>query len=68
MWPLPPSGPVTFVCEWPAFGINESHSDIDAQFILDVAARATQLSPENADPADDQASAVAWLRDSGLGP
>lgn len=24
VWPLPPDGPVTFACEWPAFGIPES--------------------------------------------
>jgi len=50
VWPLPPSGLVTFVCEWPAFGIEESRADIDAQFILQAAARATPLWPENEYP------------------
>jgi len=68
VWPLPPSGLVTFVCEWPAFGIKESRADIDAQFILDAAARATQLWPENEDPENEETNAIAWLRDSGLEP
>jgi hypothetical protein len=38
MWPLPPAGPLEFVCEWPAFGIAESRTGIDAQLILDAAA------------------------------
>jgi hypothetical protein len=38
MWPLPPAGPLEFVCEWPAFGMAESRTGIDAQLILDAAA------------------------------
>jgi len=68
VWPLPPPGPVTLVCEWPAFRIDESRADIDAQLILDAAARATQIWPESDDPENDQASAVAWLHESGLEP
>jgi hypothetical protein len=30
-WPLPPAGPLEFVCEWPAFGIAESRTGIDAR-------------------------------------
>jgi hypothetical protein len=51
IWPLPPAGPVTFVCQWPALGIPESRADVDAELILDAAARAVQLWPE-----DDQSS------------
>ena len=35
-WPLPPAGPLEFVCEWPQFGIAESRAIIDAQLILDT--------------------------------
>ena len=40
VWPLPPSGPVAFVCEWPAAGIALTRSEIDAQTILEAADRA----------------------------
>jgi hypothetical protein len=46
-WPLPPAGPLEFVCEWPAFGIAETRAVIDAQLILDAAGRSTRLWPEN---------------------
>jgi hypothetical protein len=46
-WPLPPAGPLEFVCEWPALGIAESRAGIDAQLILDAARRSIQLWPEN---------------------
>jgi hypothetical protein len=40
VWPLPPPGPMSFVCEWPAAGIELTRADIDAQLILDAATRA----------------------------
>jgi hypothetical protein len=46
-WPLPPAGPLEFVCEWPAFGMTESRVGIDAQLILDAAQRNVRLWPEN---------------------
>jgi hypothetical protein len=45
-WPLPPAGPMEFVCEWPALGIPESRAGLDAQLILDAAARSILLWPE----------------------
>jgi hypothetical protein len=45
VWPLPPPGPVTFVCEWPAFGIGESRAGLDARSIHDAAARAVRAWP-----------------------
>jgi hypothetical protein len=45
-WPLPPGGPLEFVCEWPAFGIAESRTGIDGQVILDAARRSIRLWPE----------------------
>jgi hypothetical protein len=35
--PLPPPGPVNFVCEWPAVEIPVARQEIDAQLILDAA-------------------------------
>ncbi len=46
-WPLPPPGPLDFVCEWPAFGIAESRAGVDAQLILDAARRSIRLWPED---------------------
>jgi hypothetical protein len=43
VWPLPPPGPVTFVCEWPAFHLSESRAEVDAGLILDASARAIRL-------------------------
>ncbi|MFE0529851.1 hypothetical protein ACFW0V_19860 [Micromonospora parva] len=46
VWPLPPAGPVAFVCEWPAYDIPESRVQVNAQVILDAAARAVRLWPD----------------------
>ncbi len=46
-WPLPPAGPLEFVCEWPVFGIAESRASVDAQAILDAAQLSIRLWPEN---------------------
>jgi hypothetical protein len=43
VWPLPPAGPVAFVCEWPAAGIALSRAETDAQQLLDASARAVAL-------------------------
>jgi hypothetical protein len=45
VWPLPPPGPLTFVCEWAAFGIPESRAEVDAQLIRDAAAGSIPLWP-----------------------
>ena len=47
VWPLPPTGPLEFVCEWPTFGIAETRAGIDAQLILDAAHRSVRLWPED---------------------
>ena len=46
-WPLPPAGPLEFVCEWPALDIGESRARTDAELILDAARRSIQLWPES---------------------
>jgi hypothetical protein len=44
--PLPPPGPLAFVCAWPARGIPESRVEIDAGLVLDAAAAAVPFFPE----------------------
>jgi hypothetical protein len=46
-WPLPPAGPLEFVCAWPPFGIAESRAGIDAELVLDAARRSIRLWPED---------------------
>ncbi|MEO6857687.1 MAG: Clp protease N-terminal domain-containing protein [Solirubrobacteraceae bacterium] len=43
VWPLPPPGPLTFSCEWPAYGIPLTRHEIDANLIREAAERATPL-------------------------
>jgi hypothetical protein len=43
--PLPPPGPLAFVCAWPAFGIAESRTEMEAQLILDAARDIIDLWP-----------------------
>ena len=38
--PLPPPGPLAFVCAWPGRGIAETRVEIDAGLVLDAAAAA----------------------------
>jgi hypothetical protein len=45
--PLPPAGPVTFVCEWVAADIPETQVSLDAQLIVDAARHSVQLWPED---------------------
>jgi hypothetical protein len=42
-WPLPPAGPLEFVCQWSALEIPETRASIDAQLILDAAGHSVQL-------------------------
>lgn len=43
--PLPPPGPLTFVCAWPGRGIPEVRAEIDAGLVLDAAAAAVPFFP-----------------------
>ena len=45
VWPLPPSGAVTFICEWPAVRIPVTRNTIDSHQILAAASRANVLFP-----------------------
>lgn len=46
VWPLPPPGPLAFVCEWPAHGIAARRHEIDAGVVLEAARRAADMWPE----------------------
>lgn len=48
MWPLPPIGPLSFVCEWPAAGIALTHVEVDSQPLRDAAGRSRELFPNEA--------------------
>jgi len=45
-WPLPPEGPLAFVCEWPLADIAETRSEIDSALLRDAAAEVVALWPE----------------------
>ena len=47
VWPLPPAGPLEFICQWPVYGIGETRVGIDGQVILDAARLSVQLWPED---------------------
>lgn len=46
IWPLPPPGQLSFVCEWPVAGLALSRAEIDAQTVRDAADRAQVLFPD----------------------
>jgi hypothetical protein len=43
LYPLPPAGPIAFVCEWPSEGIGIVRQEIDAEVIREAAKRAQVL-------------------------
>jgi hypothetical protein len=43
VWPLPPSGPLTFACEWPAFDIAETTVELDAETVREASRRARSV-------------------------
>jgi hypothetical protein len=47
-WPLPDSGPLRFVCEWPAYGIPETFAPVDAALFADAVGRAFPVWPDDA--------------------
>jgi hypothetical protein len=48
LWGLPPPGPLTFACQWPAEQIPPSQAELDAGLVLAAAARAQTLWPDQA--------------------
>lgn len=59
IWPLPPEGPLAFVCEWPIADIPETRSEIDSALLREAAAEAVIVWRENesvAPPGDPSAT------------
>jgi hypothetical protein len=46
VWPLPPEGPIEFVVEWPAQGIDLTRMELDSAIVRDAATHALTLWPE----------------------
>ena len=49
LWPLPETGELSIVVEWPAFGIEETATKVDSALIIEAAVRARAVWPEDAD-------------------
>lgn len=47
VWPLPPPGPLAFVCEWPAYGVGLSRVEVEAERVRAAAAGALAIWPED---------------------
>jgi hypothetical protein len=45
VWPLPPSGPIRFLCEWAAMGVGPTLVEVDAGPLRDASARSVVLWP-----------------------
>jgi hypothetical protein len=67
VWPLPPPGPLLFVCEWPALAIPVTRAEIDAQLVLDAASRAQVLFPGAGEPRPAGPAGLHTRRSSGAG-
>ena len=55
LWPLPPDGPLAFVAEWPAEGIPETRTEMEAGLLREAAGRSETLWEENAGPSGGRA-------------
>lgn len=64
VWPLPPAGTVTLVCEWPAMDIPLTRTEMEAAPILDAAARAQVVFSQDdlPEPPDDGECGVVFIR------
>lgn len=61
VWPLPPPGTLSVVCEWPAMGIPLTRTEVDAQLILNAATRAQVIFSDDhlPEPPDDGGATAA---------
>lgn len=50
IWPLPEPGTLSFVTEWPAFGITESRYDLAGELVREAAGRAQPVWPDLTGP------------------
>lgn len=61
LWTLPPPGPLAFVCEWPAQGVELTRSEMDAGSVIEAAGRAQVLWEEREDDGEGQGYTVAMF-------
>jgi hypothetical protein len=64
LWPLPPTGPLAFVVEWPSEGILETRVEIDASLLRDAAARSEELWPEQGPQGGGATQTQPWIAGS----
>jgi hypothetical protein len=50
VWPLPPTGRLTFACEWPALDIPFTRLDIDGELLRQAASRSRLLWDDPGEP------------------
>jgi hypothetical protein len=50
VWGLPPPGPLTFACQWPAQQLPPSQAEMDAGLVLEAAERARTVWPDEVPP------------------
>ncbi|MFL6034236.1 MAG: hypothetical protein ACJ74I_04120 [Gaiellaceae bacterium] len=62
VWPLPPPGPLAFVCEWTAEGIALTRHETDAASILNAAADSRELWPADGDDGGGASTTVTFGR------
>jgi hypothetical protein len=61
VWPLPPPGPLAFVCEWPAADMAHSRTEIDGTAVIEAGARATVIAPDQPKPQHSWSASVIPL-------
>jgi hypothetical protein len=59
IWPLPPRGPLAFVCEWPEAEVPLTRREVDAEIVLEAAQRSQRLFAER-EPGHAPSRGVGW--------
>jgi hypothetical protein len=62
VWPLPPAGTLTFVCEWPAVTIELTRSEIDTDLLRAAAAEAVVLWEDEPGPGSGRGVSTQYMR------
>jgi hypothetical protein len=65
LWPVPPPGPFTVVCAWPARGIPESSVVLDGDAIAAASEASAAAARERPAEPEDEPEAPSWARRSG---
>ncbi|MGH3009876.1 MAG: hypothetical protein ACRDLM_10805 [Gaiellaceae bacterium] len=62
LWPLPPAGPLAFVCEWPAAAIELTRSEIDTDQLRAAATNAVVLWEDDPAHASGRGVSTQYMR------